>query len=279
MTAGRGDPTTAIGPAGVARATRTPEGPGTLLVMREGDATLACRAWGPGGAWLLEQAPDLLGLGDELPPPDAFPEPIRRLARHRPGIRFAKGHRVVELLVPAVLQQKVSGKEAKRAFRNLIGRFGEPAPGPFPELRLPLAAETLRGLPPAVFPALGILARQGETLRRVGAHAARLEEAGEMDEDPAFARLTALPGLGPWTAASVMGRGLGFPDQVPTGDWNLPHLVAWRLAGEERADDARMLELLEPFRGQRGRVVRWLHAAGKHAPRRGPRLPLRPLPS
>ncbi|MBW2244502.1 MAG: hypothetical protein JRH01_21160 [Deltaproteobacteria bacterium] len=180
--------------------------------------------------------------------------------------------------MPAVLQQKVSGKEAKRAFRNLLAHLSEPAPGPFDELQLPLAAEQLRDLAPARFAPLGILPRQGETLRRIGERASRLEEAGHMNETDAFARLTALPGLGPWTAASVMGRGLGFADQVPLGDWNLPHLVAYRLAGEERADDERMLELLEPFRGQRGRVIRWLHAKGKHRQRRGPRMALRQLP-
>ncbi|MCP5057752.1 MAG: DNA-3-methyladenine glycosylase 2 family protein [bacterium] len=278
LTIGRSDPTCAIGRDGAVRATRTPVGPATLLVQRKEETTLSLEAWGDGAEWVLEHARDLLGLNDEPPSPDDFPQPIRRLAKRRPGIRFARGHRVVELLVPAVLQQKVSNKEAKRAFRNLVARLAEPAPGPFDELRLPLGPEQLRDLTPALLPPLGILPRQGETLRRIGERASRLEEAGQMTEADAFARLTALPGLGSWTASSVMGRGLGFADQVPLGDWNLPHLVAFRLAGEERADDARMIELLEPFRGHRGRVIRWLHTTGKNRPRRGPRMALRPLP-
>ena len=60
-----------------------------------------------------------------------------------------------------------------------------------------------------------------------------------------------------------MGFVLGDPDAVPTGDLHLPHEVAWALAGEESADDARMLELLEPFRGHRFRLLRLLLAAGR----------------
>ena len=99
-----------------------------------------------------------------------------------------------------------------------------------------------------------------------------------MGEADAFRRLTALPGLGPWTAASVMAGGLGFADAVPLGDWGLPRLVAYHLVGEERADDERMLELLEPWRGHRARVLRLLHMTGRHPPRRGPRMPMRPIP-
>ena len=62
------------------------------------------------------------------------------------------------------------------------------------------------------------------------------------------------------------------------GDYHLPNNVAFNLAGEERADDARMLELLEPYAGQRGRVVRWITSGTRKAPRRGPRLPIRDLP-
>ena len=61
------------------------------------------------------------------------------------------------------------------------------------------------------------------------------------------------------------------PDAVPTGDYGLPHTVAWNLAREPRGSDARMLELLEPFRGHRYRAIRLLLKGGVRAPRRGPR--------
>ena len=67
-------------------------------------------------------------------------------------------------------------------------------------------------------------------------------------------------------------RALGDPDAVSVGDFHLPNVVAFALAGEPRADDARMLELLEPWRGHRARVIRLLEASGIQAPKYGPRL-------
>ncbi len=95
--------------------------------------------------------------------------------------------------------------------------------------------------------------------------------------EDAYRLLLAIPGVGPWTAGEVGRAALGDPDAVSVGDYHLPSLVAWLLAGERRADDARMLELLEPYRGQRGRVIRLLEAAGTWPPRRGPRMPARSI--
>ncbi|MBW2254586.1 MAG: DNA-3-methyladenine glycosylase 2 family protein, partial [Deltaproteobacteria bacterium] len=55
-------------------------------------------------------------------------------------------------------------------------------------------------------------------------------------------------------------------------DFHLPHTVAWALAGEPRGTDERMLELLEPYRPHRGRVVRLVGLAAIHAPKYGPRM-------
>ena len=87
--------------------------------------------------------------------------------------------------------------------------------------------------------------------------------------------MTAIAGIGRWTAAEVVRTVFGDPDAVSVGDHNVPNTVAWALAGEVRGDDARMLELLEPFRGHRGRVCVLLQAGGLYAPRFGPRMPLR----
>ena len=96
-----------------------------------------------------------------------------------------------------------------------------------------------------------------------------------MTREDAVRRLMAFEGVGPWTAAFVMAAALGDADAVPVGDYHLPNMVSWALAGEPRADDARMLELLEPYRGHRGRVVRLLKQAGVHAPKYGLRSTIR----
>ena len=95
-----------------------------------------------------------------------------------------------------------------------------------------------------------------------------------MPPGEAAARLRALPGIGAWTAAEVVGVSHGDPDAVPVGDYHHPHMVAFALAGEERATDERMLELLEPYRGHRNRVLRLLLLSGIGPPRKAPRMAL-----
>lgn len=275
---GWADPTFQLDRTVVARATRTPEGPATWRAERVAADRIEVAAWGPGADWALSRARDALGLDDAPPPAATLAPELRRFAVRAAGIRLARTHRVLELLVLIVVQQLVTGKEAARAYRNLVRFVSEPAPGPFEDLWLPPAPDRLRTLAPATFPPLGIPARHGETLRELGWRAARLEECDAMTPEQAERRMLAVRGIGPWSARSALLRGMAAPDTVPTGDIHLPNIVAYNLAGEERADDARMLELLEPYRGIRGRALRWILAAGRTPPRRSPRPPLRPLP-
>jgi 3-methyladenine DNA glycosylase/8-oxoguanine DNA glycosylase len=261
-----GDPTLRVTSREALRATRTPDGPATLHWTIAADGSIETRAYGDGANWALAHARDFLGQGDA--PPDTLPSGAREL-------RLARTHRVLELLVPIVLEQLVSGAEAGRAFANLVRHFSEPAPGPYADLWLPLGAQQLLAIPAAAFPALGALARQGATLHELARRASRVEEAATMDAESAERRLRYFPGVGIWTARSVMLRGLGHADAVPLGDYHLPRIVAFHLTGAAEGDDARMLELLEPWRGQRGRVVAWIQSAVALPPRRGPRVAMR----
>ena len=98
-----------------------------------------------------------------------------------------------------------------------------------------------------------------------------------MSSEDARRRLGAFPGIGVWTVNNVAMLALGDADAVSVGDYWLKHIVSNALTGEPRGTDERMLELLEPWRGQRGRVCRLLMAGGPALPRFGPRLPLRQL--
>lgn len=270
------DPTIRISSREAWRATRTPDGPGTeRIALTDGGARVT--AWGPGASWLLDAAPDLLGAGDD---PAAF-EPrhplLRELERQMRGLRLGRTRAVVESLVPAVAEQKVSGPEAHLTYRLLLLRYGAPAPGPGAKLglRVPPTAATLAALPSYGLHPLGLERRRAETIRRACGRARRLEALVDLPTGEARERLTAIPGIGPWTAAEVAARALGDTDAVSVGDYNLPDLVCWALAGERHGDDARMLELLEPYRGQRARAIRLLEAARGWPARRGPRLALR----
>ncbi len=278
------DPTMHLRTDLLVRGTRTPDGPAALLLEIVGAGRIRARAWGPGADWALGHAADLSGASDPPPDVDALPSELRGLARRARGLRMVRTHAIVEHLALVVLQQLVQGREAARAWRNLVQRFSEPAPGPLGRgprpLWLPLGAEQLRALPLAALPPLGVLPRQGELLRRVGERAARIESLQHGPPEACERRLRALPGIGVWTARNVRLRCLGDADAVLEGDHNLASMVAFNLtAGRERhADDARMLELLEPYRGYRGRAVRWITTGGRHPPRRAPRRAMRPLP-
>jgi 3-methyladenine DNA glycosylase/8-oxoguanine DNA glycosylase len=268
---GYGDPTTSVGPGGFVRATRTPVGPGTLALRRSGDA-IEAEAWGPGSEWLLEALPAFVGHDDDGALAFRPTHPLLAdLRRRMTGLRMGRTGNVMEALVPAIIEQKVTGSEAFRAWRLLVRRYGERAPGPHP-LWVPPPMPLIAALPYHAFHPLGVERRRADTVRRVAARADRLERLVFGPIDEAYRRLTALPGVGPWTAAEVAVRALGDQDAVSVGDYHLPSLVSWALAGEPRGDDARMLELLEPYRGQRGRVVRLLEASGIRAPRYGPRM-------
>jgi 3-methyladenine DNA glycosylase/8-oxoguanine DNA glycosylase len=266
---GRGDPTFRFVGGAIWRTTRTPAGPATLRLAATGDQVDAA-AWGPGAEAAIDSVPALIGLEDE---PDALVPRhrlIAELARRFGGVRLPRTGRVFEALLPAICEQKVTGDEARAAFRAIVYRHGEPAPGPAPAgIRLPPEPSVLAGLAYFSFHPLGLERRRAEVAVRAARLAPRMEGAPQAEVERL---LHATPGIGPWTVAETTRVAHGDPDAVSVGDYHIPNLVAWALAGEPRADDARMLELLEPYRGQRGRVQRLLEASGIRAPRYGPRL-------
>lgn len=276
---GPSDPTMQVETSRVVRTSRTPDGPATLLIELKPESMASARAWGPGAQWMLERAPGLLGTCDVSQRGPLTDPIVARLSSLTRGMRQPRAPGIVELLIPTVLDQLVTSDEAIRAYHRLLRHFGERAPGPFHRLLLPPRPEQLASLTSTVGTPLGILAKQGATLRRIGERANRLEEAASMSPEQAEERLRAIPGIGVWTANMVLLDGLGHPDAMPVGDYGLPSMVAFNLAGERKADDARMLELLAPYAGQRGRVLRWIRGAGQHPERRGPKGKLRPLPS
>ena len=259
------------------RAGRGPVGAYAIRIRQRADGSIEAEAWGPGAAWALDGLPGLVGEEDDAAGFQAGLHPVvARLAHRLPGLRLGRSRAMLEALVPAILEQKITGAEAGRAYRALTARFGEPAPGPL-GLRLPPSPAILAGLPYHAFHPAGIEERRARLIRTVARDGGRLEALVSGAPETAETRLRTYPGIGPWTAAEVRLRALGDPDAVSVGDYHLPGLVGWALAGERRADDARMLELLEPWRGQRGRVLRLLEAGGVGPPRRGPRMPARSI--
>ncbi|MFD5404618.1 DNA-3-methyladenine glycosylase family protein [Streptomyces griseorubiginosus] len=271
---GPGDPTFRAMPDGsVWRASLTPAGPGTLRVCVYGGEVRG-EAWGPGAEWLLSQLPELLGAADD---PSAF-VPRHRIVAHtwhrRPGLRLTRTGLVLESLIPSVLEQKVTTDEAYRAWRLLVRKFGEPAPGPAAGGRLWVmpAPRTWALIPSWEWHRAGVDNKRASTILRCVRVAARLEEAMSMAPAAAQARLEVVPGVGPWTSAEVVQRSHGAADAVTVGDLHLPGIVGFALAGDRDADDAVMLSLLEPYAGQRHRAARLILLSGRTPGRRAPRM-------
>jgi 3-methyladenine DNA glycosylase/8-oxoguanine DNA glycosylase len=257
------------------RATRTPEGPATVRIASISPCAVRASAWGPGAAWALHALPALLGAHDEASSGFTPRHPCIREAwrRHR-GWRVPRSGQVMEALVPAVLEQKVTGREAWGAWRHLLRRYGEPAPGPAallpPGMRIPPAPEVWRRVPSWEWHRAGVDSSRSRTVVTAAGAAGRLEAVSDLPHDVAGARLRTLPGIGAWTAAEVAQRALGDPDAVSVGDYHLSSLVGTALVGE-RVDDDAMLELLEPYRGHRYRAVRMIELSGVRIERHGPR--------
>ncbi|MGQ0678166.1 MAG: DNA-3-methyladenine glycosylase family protein [Actinomycetota bacterium] len=271
---GSHDPTMRTDRSGVWRATRTPEGPCCTQLRAEG-CRVVVTAWGAGASWAIEHAPALIGLDDD--PSQFHPVHPVLLDQHRkhPGMRIGRTGAVFEAMICSIIEQKVTGMEARHSYRQLVERFSEPAPGPG-QLLLPPDPAVLRQLGYYDLHPLGIEKKRADTIGRACASAHRLDSATDLPLDQAYRLFRMIPGVGPWTAAEVAVIALGDVDALSLGDYHLPNMVAWVLAGQARADDARMLELLEPYRGQRARAIRLLAKAHIAAPRRGPRYS--PLP-
>src|SRR3984893_6045110 len=292
---GRGDPTFKTDEAGaIWRTSLTPDGPATIRVLPGPNPATRVRAqaWGPGAQWLLDALPGALGLYDdtsgfEALAADAHPV-IRDSARLHPGLRIGRSGRLMEALVPAILEQKVVVLEAHRAWRILLAKYGPPPPGPAPpRMRVFPPPSTWRRIPSWDWHRAGVEGVRAETIIRASSVAGSLERLLTLNHEEADHKLRTIAGIGVWTSAEARQRAAGDPDAVSVGDYHLSNIVGFALAGRDRTDDAGMLELLRTYEGHRYRVTRPIGLSAVRRPgvvpkrnagappRRGPRMAIR----
>jgi 3-methyladenine DNA glycosylase/8-oxoguanine DNA glycosylase len=272
---GRFDPTIRLSRGLALRATLTPEGAATVRYRELGAGRIEISGWGPGAAWEVAAGPTVLGCGDDPAGFDWGAHPLMARARRTfgTGWRAPRTGRAWEALAAAVLEQRVTGRESRSAWRVLVGHLGSPAPGPGAQLGLRVVpgGEAWARVPSWTYHRAGVDPARMRTLIGAGERAASIERLGELPPEQARSRLQSLPGIGPWTAAEVAIRAWGDRDAVSYGDFHLARVVAYSLTGRLDGDDAGMAELLAPWSGQRARAVRMIELAGSHPPRRGPR--------
>ena len=284
---GMADPTTRLDRVGrgdrsagrFLRGTLTPDGPATVLVTWAPGGRLDAETWGPGADWLLARVPSMIGDADpgaEHLECDDHPV-VARAARNGRHQRYGASGAIYHEILPTVIEQRITTVEAKRQWSLLCRELGEAAPGPFDGLRLPPCPAVLVRQPSWWFHPLGIERKRAHPLIDLARHASKFWGWAQLEPTEAARMLQLIPGIGVWTTGVALGPALGDPDSVPVGDFHVKNVVGHALAGEARATDERMLELLEPYAGQRGRVVRWLRSDGHAAPKFGAKQRILPM--
>ena len=259
---GPGDPCYQLVDGAIWKTSLMPSGAVTARIARASVTTIECEAWGDGAGEFVDRLPAMVGAHDD-PTGFAPVEPTVAAAHRRvPHLRLGRTDRVLEALVPAVLEQRVAGKDAFRAWRLLVTKFGAPAPGPAPErMRVPPPPDVWRRIPSWEFHLANVDPGRARTVVGCAQRADALERLSTRTPAEARAAITSVPGVGVWTAAEVAQRAWGDADALSVGDYHLANVVGSTLLGH-RIDDDEMLELLEPLRPHRFRAVRLLEVSG-----------------
>jgi endonuclease III len=184
---------------------------------------------------------------------------IAKLHMRLSGMRIIEVPWAFDVACQTVLGQRVTAEDAMREFRRIAERYGTKYQDlvAFPPASLVATMPTWQleqlGIDPKRARAMVALAR--EVVRRPGFWASPLLPKV----------LASIRGIGPWTIGNIMGFAMGDPDALVLGDLHLPHVVTWALAEEPRGSDERMVELLQPFAGQR--LTRLLTGSNIKVPR------------
>lgn len=273
---GSGDPTWFTDPAGgVWRTTYTPIGPGIeRLGVSRSTGEVVALVHGPGSDWLIERLPRLLGEHDD--PAGFVPPPVfREVADAHPGWRVGRTERVMEALIPAILEQKVTGREAWLGWRTLVRKYGEKAPAGSDcprQLWVPPPASVWSRIPSWDWHKASVDVSRARAIINACQRADHFEKLVAADPAAAQAALREVSGIGIWTAAETAQRALGDPDAVSYRDYHVAKEMVYAFTGRRDGTDEEMAQLLLPYAGHRYRVQRLLELGGPHRPRRGPRM-------
>ena len=177
---------------------------------------------------------------------------LKGLAARMRGVRPPRYPTLWESCVNAIVFQQISLRAASAILRRLVIALGPPLQSASAHLYAFPTATRLMGVEDSVLLAAGLSRSKLATLRRVGEALAN----GELDEEmlegrsspAAAALLRGIKGIGPWTAAVILLRGLGRLDVFPAQDTSVARNLVL-VAGTAPPDIARVLRALRPQQG------------------------------
>ncbi len=276
LSRGAGDPAYRYGPGGDLWLTGMGAQGAFTINLRPTAQGVVGHAWGDGAQWAQQHLGDLLGTHDDAT--GFVPQhPLIETQWRKYGavVRVPRALLTWQVALAAVLEQRVTGVEARGAWRSLVVEHGDPAPGPCPEgMRVPPGPEAVLRVPSWDWRRYGVDVQRIVTIRELASRAQVLTRAEALPAAEGRELLTRIPGVGPWTAAEISSRALGDADAVSVGDYHLARNVTFALTGHTDGTDADMLELLAPYAGHRHRAVRMIELSRVTPPRRGPRMRL-----
>jgi DNA-3-methyladenine glycosylase II len=163
-------------------------------------------------------------------------------------------------LVRSIVGQQLSTKAARTIYERLTALF---------DGRTPTPAELLAADPDAIR-AAGLSRPKVSYLRSLAEHVEsgelELDRLDELPDDEVSAQLTAVKGLGQWTADMFLIFHLRRPDVLPVGDLGIRRAVEREYGLADLPDAARLTEIAEPWRPSRSLACLYLWRSLDNAP-------------
>jgi DNA-3-methyladenine glycosylase II len=156
-------------------------------------------------------------------------------------------------LVRSIVGQQLSTKAARAIYGRLTERFGG---------RTPTPAEVLEDDADQLRTAAGLSHAKVRYLRSLAEHvldgSLELEKLDELPDEEVIAELTAVKGIGTWSAHMFLMFHLQRPDVLPVGDLGIRRAVMLRYGLEQLPDPATIERIAAPWRPYRTLACRFL---------------------
>ena len=163
-------------------------------------------------------------------------------------------------LLRSVVGQQLSTKAARTIYGRLAGLYGDRAPSP----------EELIETDPDRLRAVGLSRAKASYLRSLAEHVVsgqlELDRLDELPDEEVAAQLTAVKGLGQWTADMFLIFYLRRPDVLPVGDLGVRRAVQIAYGLDQLPTPKELAQIAEPWRPHRSLASLYLWSSLDNKP-------------